>query len=184
MNLYHIQIVYIVKAFRKETQMNPDFPQLVNKHGKDLGRLCSSLCSSPYDAEDLYQATWEKAIKNYKKHDPHKPFEKWLWSICINTHKDMLRKPSRKRQAIFESTEELERTLQSIPEKQEDTDAYLSLHNAISKLDEQKRQVIALFYFKDYKLKDLAEILQIPEGTVKSRLNSAREQIRKELNHE
>ena len=164
--------------------MKPDISQYIKIHGKDLGRLCSSLCQNHFDAEDLYQATWEKVIRNYKKYDESRPFDKWLWSICINAYKDMLKNPFRRRVVSFDSSEDLERILLSVPTTEQDRDDCIVLHKAISRLEPQKRQVIALYYFKDLSTAELSQILNIPEGTVKSRLSSARAQIRKELNNE
>lgn len=164
--------------------MKSDISEYISKYGKDLGRLCSSLCSSCHDAEDLYQTTWEKVLRNIRHYDRSKPFDKWLWSVCVNAHKDMLKNPFRKKVLAFDTSEELERILNSVPQSEQSRDDYIILHNAIRHLDPKKRQVIALYYFKDYSTAELAEILGIPEGTVKSRLSSAREQIRKELNNE
>ncbi len=164
--------------------MKTDISEYIRIYGKDLGRLCSSLCSSRHDAEDLYQATWEKVIRNIRRYDKSKPFDKWLWSVCVNTHKDMLKNPFRKKMLAFDNSEDLERVLCSVVQEEQSHDDYITLHNAIKKLDPKKRQIIALYYFKDYSTAELAEILGIPEGTVKSRLSSARAQIRKELNNE
>lgn len=161
-----------------------DISNYISLYGKDLSRLCLSLCKNKSDAEDLYQSTWERVLKNIRRYNKEKPFDKWLYSICINAHKDMVKSPFRKRIFHFDTTEDLERTLNSIPDTAMSHDEFLSLHSAISKLTLEKRQVIALYYFKDYSLTEVAEILNIPEGTVKSRLSSAREQIRKELEHE
>ena len=180
-------IVYIVKAF--ENNERRDLPvdkisEYIRLYGKDLTRLCLSLCKNPADAEDLYQSTWEKVLKNIKKYNNEKPFDKWLFAICVNTHKDMVKSPFRKKILSFSKAEDLELTLNSIPDNIAPKDEFLSLHQALSHLSLEKRQAIALFYFKDYSAKEVAEILNIPEGTVKSRLSSAREQLRKELEYE
>lgn len=162
-----------------------DIEKYISLYGKDLTRLCMSLCQSRSDAEDLYQSTWEKAMRHFRRYNREKPFDKWLFAICVNTYKDMVKSPFHKRIIRFDKVEDLERTINSIPADENiSREEILSLHNAISKLTADKRQVIALYYFKDYGTKEVAEILSIPEGTVKSRLNSARQDLRKELNHE
>ena len=161
-----------------------DISKYINLYGKDLSNLCLSLCKNTFDAQDLYQNTWEKVIKNHKRYNPDIPFDKWLFRICINAHKDMVKSPFYKKIFRFEKAEDLERTLDSIPDTVAPQDDFISLHQAVSKLALKKRQVIALYYFKDLSTKEVAEILQIPEGTVKSRLSAAREQIRKELSNE
>ena len=158
--------------------------EYINLYGRDLTRLCVSLCNQKSDAEDLYQATWEKAIKHLRKYNREKPFDKWLFTICVNTYKDSLKSAFRKKVVSFNKTEDLELTLNSVPEAVAPSDEFLSLHQALKKLSPDKRQAVALYYFKDYSTKEVAEILNIPEGTVKSRLSSARQDLRKELSDE
>lgn len=158
--------------------------EYINLYGRDLTRLCVSLCNQKSDAEDLYQATWEKAIKNLRKYNSEKPFDKWLFTICVNTYKDTVKSSFRKKILSFTRTEDLELALNSVPEAVAPFDEFLSLHQALKKLSPEKRQAVALYYFKDYSTKEVAEILNIPEGTVKSRLNSARQDLRKELSDE
>lgn len=156
----------------------------IDAYGKDLSRLCFSLCKNRPDAEDLYQITWEKVLRGISKYDSEKPFDKWLWTICVNAHKDMVKNPFRRRVARFESEEELEARFRGLPDKFGELDEYIALHNAINKLPYSKRQAVALYYFKDLSVTEVSEILGIPEGTVKSRLQGAREFIREELYHE
>ena len=158
--------------------------EYINLYSRDLTRLCISLCNQKSDAEDLYQATWEKAIKNLRKYNSEKPFDKWLFSICVNTYKDMVKSSFRRKILSFNKTEDLELTLNSVPETVAPYDEFITLHQALKKLSPDKRQAVALYYFKDYSTKEVAEILNIPEGTVKSRLSSARQDLRKELNNE
>ena len=158
--------------------------EYISLYGRDLTRLCTSLCKQRADAEDLYQTTWEKAMKNIRKYNSEKSFDKWLFAICVNAHKDMVKSPFRKKILSFNKTEDLELILNSIADSETPIDEFMALHTAVSKLSLEKRQVIALYYFKDYSAKEVAEILSIPEGTVKSRLSSARQDLRKELNNE
>lgn len=161
--------------------MNTEIANLIKTYSADLSRLCTSLCTCRQDAEDLFQTTWEKVIRSFKTYDSTRPFDKWLWTICVNAHRDMLRNPFRKYRLNFNSNEEMEQLLRSIPDADDKRDDYIALHTAIKKLDPKKRQVIALYYFGDFTIAELSQILGIPEGTVKSRLCSAKEQLRKEL---
>ncbi len=158
--------------------------ELIEKYSPELSRLCSSLCTCRQDAEDLFQTTWEKVLRNLRKYDEEKPFDKWLWRICINAHKDMMKNPFRKRRATFRNEEEEEQFLASFCKDDDRRDEILSLHRAINRLDVKSRQVITLYYFRDFSTHELSELLSIPEGTVKSRLHKAREEIRKEMRYE
>ncbi len=153
----------------------------IKRHEKDLSRLCFSLCKNPQDAEDLYQTTWERVIKSFKSYNREKPFEKWLWTVCVNSHKDMMQNPFRTQVVTFEDDEEILWRLSNLSNEIADLEEYMLLHKAIDSLEPELLQVVALYYFKDLSVGDISEILKIPEGTVKSRLFRAREIIRKEL---
>ncbi|MBQ3264492.1 MAG: RNA polymerase sigma factor [Ruminococcus sp.] len=153
----------------------------IAEHGLALTKLCLSLCGNTHDAEDLCQSTWEKAIRNLRKYDTDKPFEKWLFAICINTYRDRVRRYDNRKILRFSSDEEQDRFLSSIPSGDTDRDEMIALHTSVRQLKPALREVIVLYYFRDYSVAEMSEILGIPEGTVKSRLSTAREQLRKEL---
>ncbi len=154
-------------------------------YSRDLSRLCLSLCTSPQDAEDLFQDTWLRALRNYSKYDESKPFDKWLFTICVNTFKNTLKLSYNKRKAEFPTLEDKERFLNSIPDESSLTlETYLELRKIISDLPKSLRTVLILKSFRDYSIKEISEMLRIPEGTVKSRLYRAKEIIRRRLNDE
>ena len=69
----------------------------------------------------------------------------------------------------------------SIPSEEKDADTSIVLKDAVKKLTPPLREAIVLYYYRGYSVLELAELLNIPEGTVKSRLSTARKQLRKEL---
>lgn len=165
--------------------MKADFDSLINLYSTALTGFCISLCSSISDAEDLFQDTWLKAMKNYKKYDSSKPFEKWLFTICINTYKDKLKLFYNKRKKSFINEEEKNAFLNSLPDKKaENENLYLELRVAVSTLPKKLKVVLVLFYYKDYSIKEISGVLNIPEGTVKSRLKKAKTELKRRLNDE
>lgn len=82
-----------------------ELDKLIGEYQTDLTRLCYSLCKNHADAEDLYQETWLKAIKYYEKYNRLKPFDKWLFAICVNTFKDKMKSQSFKQAMQFETNE-------------------------------------------------------------------------------
>lgn len=161
------------------------FDNYIAQYSADLTRLCISLCGNVHDAEDLFQNTWYKAIKNFKQYDFDAPFDKWLYSICVNCYRDSVRLFFRSRQARFSSNEEKDEFLNSIPDiSPPDRDEYLELHAAVSKLPVKQKTVLVLRYYKDYSYKEISEMLGISEGTVKSRLNTAKRNLKRRLNYE
>ena len=161
--------------------MKKQVEQYVRDYGLALTKLCVSLTDNRHDAEDLYQSTWEKVIRKLRKYDSSRPFEKWLFAVCVNTYRDRVRRYDNHKLLRFPSVEEQERFLSSIPCEDGDRDEYLSLHSAVRQLKPPLREAIVLYYFRDYSVAELSEILKIPEGTVKSRLSAARAELRKEL---
>ena len=156
--------------------------RLIEDHGKTLTRFCLKLCRSRSNAEDLYQETWCRVISKFQQYDASKPFQPWLFSICINIFRNIYKKEKRTLAAEFDSSEEQEWTIStttgSNPVFNEDHD---QIRQIVNELNEKHRIVIVLHYFSDYSVKEIASIIGIPQGTVKSRLDKARKIIKGRL---
>lgn len=155
----------------------------IQQYGKRLYGLCMTLCANSFDADDLYQDTWIKVVKNISQYDTSQDFEPWLTKICVNTYRNMLRRIVKS--PIFNgfaSEEEKTAVMDSVTAP-EPTD-YSQLHEAINQLPEKLRITVILFYFKDMDIASTACILNIPTGTVKSRLNKARKLLKEVLSDE
>lgn len=162
--------------------MGRDIKKYIDEYSGELTRLCISLCASDADAEDLFQDTWYRAMKNFEKYNSEMPFDKWLFAICVNLYKNSLKLAYNRKRVEFKSDEEKERFLNSIPNcDDESRDKYLELHRAVASLPKKLKTVVVLYYFKSYSTKEIARMLNIPEGTVKSRMYAARERLKKEL---
>lgn len=166
-------------------KLKHDFDEYIQLYSRDLTRLCISLCRNTTEAEDLFQETWCKAIKYHSRYNSSLPFEKWLYSICVNTFKNNHKLFCNRHRVNFSSEEEQTLFFNSIPDfSNENSDEYFELHRIISSLPKKQKVVIVLHYFKDYTTREIADILNIPEGTVKSRLYSAKACIRRRLENE
>lgn len=165
--------------------MKIDFDEYIRRYSRDLTRLCISLCRNTAEADDLFQETWCKAIKNQEKYNSYMPFEKWLYAICVNTFKNTHKLFYNKFKINFRNEEEKTAFFNSIPDFSiENSDEYFELHKIISSLPKKQKAVIILYYFKDYTAKEIAQMLDISEGTVKSRLHYAKDYIRRRLKNE
>lgn len=152
-------------------------------YGKRLYGLCLTLCGSSFEAEDLYQDTWLQVIRNIDKYDRSRPFEPWLTRICVNLYRNQLRKWSRSPvQQTFVNSEAKEALLNNVPAR-EDED-FTDLYTAIDGLPEKLRLTVVLFYFYEMDVAAVSQTLGIPVGTVKSRLNRARNQLKEVLQNE
>ena len=175
MNLLEVSFVFISEGGAGMID------QLITKHGKRLYGLCKTLCVNSYDADDLYQETWLKVVQHFSRYDTTKDFEPWVTRICVNTYRNRARRMNNS--PIFDgfsSSEEKIAVMENV-KKPEEKD-FSHIHQEINKLPEKLRITIILFYFKDMDINKVSEILKIPQGTVKSRLNKARNILKEVLN--
>lgn len=153
--------------------------EYIRQYGKRLFGLCLSLCGNRHDAEDLYQDTWLKVLKEIRRYDESRPFEPWLTQICVNTYRNELRRLSRAPFVQFSSNETRDQLFATLaaPEQKD----HLDLYRAIDALPEKIRLTVILFYFREMDVNQTAQTLGIPPGTVKSRLNKARKLLKEVL---
>lgn len=176
-----------MKAFRKVSQGGEDltdFDRYTAEYSPELTRFCMKLCGNVHDAEDLFQDTWARAFERIDQYDAIYSFKKWLFAICANTFKNAKKNKYHSSKVLFSSQEEKEAFLRSIPAKEQDIDAYLDLHIAIHALPKKHRVVLILYYFREFSQSEIAGMLGIPEGTVKSRLNTAKKLLKRRLTDE
>lgn len=156
--------------------------QYIRRYGKRLYGLCLKLCANPFEADDLYQDTWMRVLRSIDQYDSCHPFEPWLTRICVNIYRNKLRRIARSPVMLFRTTDEHDFILSEAPAP-EQTD-YGDLHTAIDNLPEKLRLTVILFYFRDMDIASTAAVLNIPQGTVKSRLNKARKILKEMLTDE
>ena len=166
---------------------------LIEKYKNLLYKLCNNLTKNSNDSDDLFQDTWMKAFKNLDKYDLNKSFETWLYTICINTYKDKYNKRKRWINVIkdYFSNEEKEDDFNKISKEDDSPEISIvrqeeseNLKNCLNSLDDIFRIPLILFYFKEISYKEIAEILEIPIGTVKSRINLGKKKMKSLLEEE
>ena len=138
---------------------------------KLLYRIARSYLNDDQEAEDAVQDALIKAWEKRKTLRNIHQFQPWISRILSNRCKDILRK--RKRWSFFPLEED---TVQV--EMQETENAVLE---AMKKLKPELRIIITLHYVDGYSIQEMTEALGIPEGTVKTRMRSARKQLSKTL---
>lgn len=174
--------------------LHKDFSEIeniVDQYENMLYNLCYRLTQNLHDAQDLYQQTWLKAISRINLY-ANKSMKNWLYTICLNLYRDNYRKSKRKEQIISSnfSTEAQEKVMENASDN--DTAENAAIRNInnelllikIDQLSDKLRVPIILFYFDGLDYKAIAGILRVPIGTVKSRLNLAKEKLRKEMEKE
>ncbi|WP_391119778.1 sigma-70 family RNA polymerase sigma factor [Psychrobacillus sp. L3] len=142
------------------------FIRLMQLHKEDLYRTAFAFLKNEHDAIEAMQEVTFRAFK--KIHTIKEPnyMKTWLIRIMMNYCKDQLKKRKR-----FISNEVLLEAGYSV-------DSNMELEEAIASLTSDEQQLIFLKYFQNTKIKEIAEIKKIPEGTVKSRLHTALKSLR------
>jgi len=143
--------------------------KLVKRWQKRLWQHAFRLTGKREAAWDVTQQTWLGIIKNLGKLRDPANFREWAYRITTNKSIDWIRKNRRLRQINVEEIED----------RQSKTDNDSEVKELLQKLDMRKRTVLSLYYFEQLSVSEISTALNIPEGTVKSRLVSARKDLKK-----
>ena len=149
-----------------------DFERVFKKNNKRLFLIALSFTANQYDAEDILQNSFVKLLKTKIEFENDEHIDKWLTSVTVNESKNLLKSAFRKKNADFE---DYVATYSFESEKSED------LFNAVMLLPKKLRTVIHLFYYEDMPIKEIADMLNIKQSAVKTRLCRAREQLKIQL---
>ena len=148
-------------------------------YGNAVFRTCYLYLADRALAEDAMQETFIKAYQKYHLFSQRSSEKTWLIRIAINTCKNYLRIGWKKRVSLgltFEQKDEtgVEEHLLQREQRQE-------LLRQVALLDPKYKDVVLLFYYHNLKTAEIAEVLKIKEGTVRVRLQRAREKLKKQL---
>ena len=149
-----------------------EFTAAVLEAEQTLYRVARTMLGSEHDCADAAQQAILRAWEQLGTLRNPRYFKTWLTRILINECNAMLRQ--RQRLAPYEP-EIAESIPAPAPEDHSD------LYAALLALDEKYRLPVVLYYLEGFKTREIASMLGVPEGTVKTRLRAAREQLRKDL---
>ena len=163
------------------TDMTPEiFETEAMQHLDDLYRTARRLTRSETDAEDLVQETFMQAWKSFDHYEPGTNCRAWLYKILFNKYDHYRRKKYTQAKYIQEADDLTFLTAAftpPIPERLTDTEVI----DALERLPEHYRAVVILADLQEFDYKEVAAILDIPIGTVMSRLSRGRAQLKKSL---
>jgi RNA polymerase sigma-70 factor (ECF subfamily) len=158
------------------------FCEFVEPYEARLYRQAWNMCRDPHQAEDLVQEVLLEAWKSLERYDENCRFPAWLYAILTHRFKKLLRKRLR--------TPRIVRTEGAEPESDGDRDPSApvlrkeeseAIREALHALPDGLREAVSLRFFETSSLKDIAAVLDIPLGTVKSRLHNALERLQEHL---
>lgn len=153
---------------------NSELKQAIEANLTSLRRFCYSLTGNGPEGDDLAQSTVERLLN--KGVPSHVPFSPWMFRVCKNLWIDTLRSGARMQTV---DAAEIERELDPV-DGAGDSFRQLQMHEvnaAIARLNTDQRMVLGLVSVEGYSYREAAEILEIPIGTVMSRLARARKYL-------
>ena len=180
----------LIQSFRQGNASS--FDMLINIYKKFLYSLCYRLTLNRNDADDLFQETWLRVAKNCSKYRGNS-FKGWLYIVCLNAFKDQYRRNHKKAKLInnsFSSIAEKDYAMIVSSASTSAEDEVLDKHIKnqlvikINALDEKYKVPVILYYYQGLRYIDIAMLLDLPEGTVKSRISTAKAKLKKMMEAE
>lgn len=145
--------------------MKPSVEILVEKYQSNLYAVAFNVCKNAYDAEDVVQDTFIQYIAQHKDFESEQHIRAWLIRVAINKAKN------KNSTFIKRNMVPLEEYMETLSFESEEAS---ELFETVMKLPEKYRIVIHLFYYEEYSVKEMAEILKVSPGNVKVRLSRGR----------
>ncbi|WP_214484831.1 sigma-70 family RNA polymerase sigma factor [Bacillus sp. SM2101] len=167
----------IKKVRRAKNGNNKAFQELIEEEKVKMYKIAYVYLKNEEDTLEVFQETVYKAFISIKNLKEESYFSTWLTRILINTAFDYLK---RKKRIIPMETEILESRINPYSSNEKDLD----LLQAVMELDEKYKTVLILRFYRDYSVKQIAELLNVPEGTVKTNIHRGVNLLRKKFKEE
>jgi len=166
------------------------FEELISSYQKKIFNLAYRMLGNINDADDLAQETFIRVFKSISNFKGESSFSTWIYRIATNVCLDELRKRKNKKAVSLDDEikvddGEIKRQIESdspLPDEiAEREELRLLVKHAISDLPEEQRLIISLRDIQGLSYDEIAQVLDCPSGTVKSRINRARQALKKIL---
>lgn len=161
------------------------FELLVRRHANELYQFVMRFTNSSMAADDVVQETFLKLHTAASTFDPARRLKPWIFTIAANKARDYLRRRTRKREVPLDAQINGEddsgqcfRDLLAMPISSHDEDVPFDekrklVRTVVEAMPDKLSEVLILAYFHRFPYREIAEILEVPLGTVKSRLHAA-----------
>ena len=164
------------------------FETLVERYQKQVYNLALRMVNNESDAEDLAQEAFIRAWRSLGSFQYTSQFSTWLYRLTTNICIDFLRSQKRRKVVSLTMLRDDEDSQWDLPDTEPLPEQQMiaaedraALARALASLDPDYRQVLTLRIVNECSYQQISQILGIAEGTVKSRLSRAREQLRKKM---
>lgn len=156
------------------------FGILVDRYEQKLLRYGRKFLAEREDIEDIVQDVFMRAYQNIQGFNVDERFSPWIYRIAHNAFINQLRR-NRHKSFLVDFDTFISHPVYEDPEafKREQKDMRILIDRGLEHLEEKYREVLVLHYFEEMPYKDIADVLQIPSGTVSIRLKRAKEALKK-----
>jgi RNA polymerase sigma-70 factor (ECF subfamily) len=158
----------------------------VRQYETSVFRLALSIVGDPAEANEITQETFIAALRSLPSYQEKQSLKAWLYTIALNQSRSHLRKRKvlERLRTTLTSIFRIETEKQISPEETAiKSEREAQIWNSLNQLDERYRTVVVLRYFHELSVAEISEILSVNEGTIHSRLHSARAKLRDVLKH-
>ena len=154
------------------------FEQLVAAYRNQVFRLALRMCGNEADADEVAQEAFLSAWKGLPNFRGESRFSTWLYQLTTHAAIDLMRRE--KRQAAAEDIDGITAADDgpSTQQQVERAETRREVRSALMQLPEEYRQVLLLRFMQELSYEEIGQALKLPEGTVKSRLNRAKAQLK------
>ncbi len=159
------------------------FDEIVTRYERRVWAVCLRMCGEPEDARDAAQDCFVTALRALPSFRGEAQLSTWLHRIAVNASLDLIRKRGRRR---TEPVEDVPEIASDAPGPEDETirlSRAEAVRRALTHLSEDHRAVVALHDLQGLQYPEVAEALDVPVGTVKSRLHRARLELARLLGH-
>jgi RNA polymerase sigma-70 factor (ECF subfamily) len=153
------------------------FEALLLKYEKPVFNAAFRMLNSRDDAQDVTQTVFLKVFENFDQYDPSRRFFSWIYRITLNESINWLGRNNRLEPLAFEAADEGQSVEQAVDSNRVTKD----VQNALMTIKTDYRSVVVLKHFMGCSYAEISQVLDIPEKKVKSRLYSARQQLKEAL---
>ncbi len=158
----------------------------ITEYGRDIYSFCRFITGNRQEADDLYQETFLRAVEHCGRMNIQENPKGYLLSMSMRLWKDKRRKLARRQriapeQTYLEGWEPSEETGESPETAALQKELQARVREAVDSLAEKYRITVLLYYMEEMNAAQIAQILKVPVGTIKSRLFQARKLLKQKL---
>ena len=150
-----------------------EFLRAFNEYFNLLSRIAYSYTLNKFDAEDVVQEVFIKFYRAHKTFNNNLDEKYWLIRITINQSLDCIKQRKNKKEVLIG-----DEYINNLPETSDADEKHEEIRKCVLSLKDSYKNIIILYYYDDYSIKEIANILKISESNVTTRLSRAKKKLK------